>query len=78
MNVNMKIETGWVNDDFVKCLHTIKVTMPHLIVVFKASDRYENVSADLHGRVIIYKMTNRLKTIISSGATGVVNWGEVL
>lgn len=74
----MKIETGWVNDDFVKCLHTIKVTMPHLIVVFKGSDRYENVSDELHGRVIIHKMIKRLKTIIASGATGVLNWKEVL
>jgi hypothetical protein len=76
----MKIETGWVNDDFMHNRITIRVDDPEneLMVQFKAETNKPNMTDAICNRLIILKATRRFKMLLKSGAKGRIYWREVL
>lgn len=76
----MKIETGWLNDDFVRNLITIRIDDPEkqLMVTFKAEVSKPNMTNAICNRLILFKATRIYNKLLSMGTTGRIYWSKTL
>lgn len=76
----MIIQTGWLNDDFMKNIVTLRIDDPEnqLMIQFKAATSKPNMTDAVCMRLVIHKAAKRFKMLLKSKATGRIVWGEVL
>lgn len=76
----MKIETGWVNDDFVNNIITIRIDdhKNQLMITFKAQINKPKMTSAVCMRLNTFKAIRRFNNYIKAGVKGRVYYTEVL